>query len=108
MTRGTFGHGSGAADRPSFAPRHTSHANGLSRGKPIARWGRKARDLRSADRPVAGSTANGSQAYEEFDVKPTMERLAWTVAGVARYSWVILILAALALSLGAGIKWDWD
>jgi hypothetical protein len=88
-------------------PRHSSHANGLSRGKPIARWGRKARDLRSADRPVAGSTAS-LRSIEELDVKPTMERLAWTVAGVARYSWVILILASLALSLGAGIKWDWE
>jgi hypothetical protein len=42
-----------------------------------------------------------------LDVKPTMERLTWTVAGVARDGWVILILASLALSLGAGIKWDW-
>jgi hypothetical protein len=42
-----------------------------------------------------------------LDVKPTLERLAWRVAGVARYGWVILVLASLALSLGAGIKWDW-
>jgi hypothetical protein len=41
-------------------------------------------------------------------VKPNMARLAWAVASAARYSWVILILASLALSLGAGIKWDWD
>ena len=40
-------------------------------------------------------------------MKPTLERLAWRVAGVARYGWVILVLASLALSLGAGIKWDW-
>ena len=46
--------------------------------------------------------------YEVLDVKPNLARLAWGVATVARYSWVILILASLALSLGAGIKWDWD
>jgi hypothetical protein len=75
-------------------------------GKPTVRWRRKARDLRS--RPP-GCRIDGErlQSAEELDVKPTMERLAWTVAGVARYGWVILILASLALSLGAGLKWDW-
>jgi hypothetical protein len=43
-----------------------------------------------------------------LDVKPNLARLAWGVATVARYSWVILILASLALSLGAGIKWEWE
>jgi hypothetical protein len=46
--------------------------------------------------------------HEVLDVKPNMARLTWAVASAARYSWVILILASLALSLGAGIKWDWD
>ena len=41
-------------------------------------------------------------------MKPNMARLTWAVASAARYSWVILILASLALSLGAGIKWDWE
>jgi hypothetical protein len=43
-----------------------------------------------------------------LDVKPNLARLTWAVASVARYGWVILILASLALSLGAGIKWDWE
>jgi hypothetical protein len=60
-----------------------------------------------ADRPAAGSTANALED-EVLDVNPNLARLAWAVATLARYSWVILILASLALSLGAGIKWDQD
>lgn len=37
---------------------------------------------------------------------PNLARLTWAVATLARYSWVILILVSLALSLGAGIKWE--
>jgi hypothetical protein len=37
-----------------------------------------------------------------------LARLAWLAASVARYSWVILILASLALSLGAGMRWWLD
>jgi hypothetical protein len=41
-------------------------------------------------------------------VKPNLAQLTWAVATLARYSWVILILASLALSLGAGIRWEQD
>ena len=41
-------------------------------------------------------------------MKPNLARLVWAATTLARYSWVILILASIALSLGAGIKWDWD
>jgi hypothetical protein len=59
----------------------------------------------SAERPVAGSTANALD-NEVLDVMPNLARLTWAVATLARYSWVILILASLALALGAGIKWE--
>ena len=39
-------------------------------------------------------------------MKPNLARLTWAAATIARYSWVILILASLALALGAGIKWE--
>jgi hypothetical protein len=59
----------------------------------------------SAERPVAGSTASALD-IEVLDVKPNLARLTWAVATIARYSWVILILASLALALGAGIRWE--
>ena len=61
--------------------------------------------MTSADRPAAGSTAIALDD-EVLDVTPNLARLTWAVATVARYSWVILILVSLALSLGAGIKWE--
>jgi hypothetical protein len=87
--------------------RHASRANGLNQGQTHREVGTQSQGsaVTSADRPAAGSTANALD-NEVLDVKPNLARLTWAVATVARYSWVILILASLALALGAGIKWE--
>jgi hypothetical protein len=63
-------------------------------GKPAARRGRKARDLRlGEDRPAAGSTAQ--QRTRGNEVK----------ANLARFATALALLATMALSLGAGTRW---
>lgn len=87
-------------------------ARGLFLGKPTARWGRKARDLRSngnADRPVAGSTAI-ARIHEVTRLKSNLARLSTPLVRLSRYGWAlwaVLLMASMALTLGAGIKWDW-
>jgi hypothetical protein len=87
--------------------RHESRANGLNQGQTHREVGTQSQRIcgTSADRPAAGSTAIALDD-EVLDVMPNLARLTWAVATVARYSWVILILVSLALSLGAGIKWE--
>jgi len=66
-------------------------------GKSIVRWRRKARDLGSnttQDRPAAGHVRT---AHEGVIVK----------ANLARFTTAIVLLASMAMSLGAGIRW-WD
>ena len=65
-------------------------------GKPVVRRGRKARDLRREDRPVAGVVMHRAGSKESY-VK----------ANLARFTWAVALLASMALSIGAGIRWDW-
>jgi hypothetical protein len=65
-------------------------------GKSIARWRRKARDLKSTptqDRPAAGPGAQ--TAHEGVFVK----------ANLARFTTALTLLATMAMSLGAGMRW---
>ena len=63
-------------------------------GKPVARWGRKARDLprKTARLPAADA---GHRDHEGENVK----------ANLARFTVALALLATMALSLGAGVKW---
>lgn len=65
-------------------------------GKPVARRRRKARDLDSleAARPPGRRRSLGNEVQI---VK----------ANLARFTTAIALLASIALSLGAGIRWDW-
>jgi hypothetical protein len=68
-------------------------------GKSIARWRRKARDLGSTstqDRPVAGPGANTDN--EGVNVK----------ANLARFTFALVLLASMAMSLGAGMRWMFE
>ncbi len=68
-------------------------SNGCT-GKPVARRGRKARDLTE----TARLPARGVQrpfARKEFGVK----------ARLTRFAWALTLLAAMALSIGAGMRW---
>jgi len=87
----------GTSVRSPYLPSggQTSSIDGLVQGKPAARWGRKARDLRfSVDRPVAGP-----------EVRLTLVRYRIVKANLARFTMALTLLASMALSLGAGIKW---
>jgi hypothetical protein len=64
-------------------------------GKPAARRGRKARDLftktaRPPDRECI-------DLHAELPVK----------SNLARFTWVLALVASMALTLGAGMRWDW-
>ena len=67
----------------------------IVQGKPVARRGRKARDLSSetARLPVQRVP---SLRQKEQPVK----------ANLARFTWALTLLAVMALSVGAGIRWD--
>ena len=62
-------------------------------GKPAARRGRKARDL-PEDRPAAGRKCTDLQGV-------TLK------ANLARFTWAVALVASMALTLGAGMRWDW-
>jgi hypothetical protein len=65
-------------------------------GKPVVRRGRKARDLpRKTARPPESLTRVST--IEVISVK----------AILARFTLALSILATMALTLGAGVKWDW-
>ena len=67
----------------------------IVQGKPVARRGRKARDLRleAAQLPVREQTSpHGGEGYQ-------------MKANLARFMWVIALLSAMALTTGAGIRW---
>ena len=90
-TRG-FSLWSDVRDQPS--------AETFVQGKPAVRRGRKARDLPpkprfEADRPVAGGHGPSTQTHKESFVK----------ANLARFTWAVAMLAAMALSVGAWMRW---
>jgi hypothetical protein len=65
-------------------------------GKPVARRGRKARDL-ARDRPAADPGVINFFGRRGSIVKSTLARL----------SWALTVLASLALTVGAGMRWEW-
>ena len=69
----------------------------IVQGKPVVRRGRKARDLPSGDRPAA---VDGRQVHSH--------KVGAVKANLARFTMAVSLLATMALSLGAGIKWFWD
>ena len=60
------------------------------------RRGRKARDLhpKTARLPISEDVA--LQTRKESNVK----------ANLARFTWALAILASMALTIGAGVRWD--
>ena len=76
--------------------RRSSHRSEVVQGKPVARRGRKARDLRrEAARPPR----------EECDA-PGLGKGKSVKAILARFTWAVMVLGAMALTVGAGIKWS--
>jgi len=67
----------------------------IVQGKPVVRRGRKARDLlrKTARPPITGERRLDS--HKESIVK----------ANLARFTGVMALLASLALTLGAGLRW---
>lgn len=63
-------------------------------GKPVVRRGRKARDL-GLPRPPGRRTSDAISETRCIDVK----------ANLARFTTALAVLATMALSLGAGIRW---
>jgi hypothetical protein len=81
---------------PSSVPRGNGRSAGrIVQGKPVVRRGRKARDLPSEDRPVADDRRN-RQAQKESNVKGNLVRLTWALT----------LLASMALTIGAGLRWS--
>ena len=68
-------------------------SNGCT-GKPVARRGRKARDLSETAR-LPAQECNVLSLGKEFGVK----------ARLTRFAWALTLLAAMALSIGAGMRW---
>jgi len=64
-------------------------------GKPVARRGRKARDL-LVRRPPGCRSHRGISTNEVQLVK----------ANLARFTMALSLLATIALTLGAGVKWN--
>jgi hypothetical protein len=63
-------------------------------GKPVVRRGRKARDLpRKTARPP------GSDRHRSDSKESTVKAI------LARFTSVVALLAALALTIGAGVRW---
>jgi hypothetical protein len=63
-------------------------------GKPVARRGRKARDLPRKTARLPGPDAL-DRLNKESDVKGNLVRLTWALA----------LVASLALTIGAGLRW---
>jgi hypothetical protein len=64
-------------------------------GKLAVRRGRKARDLGSDSRPP------GRRTVDAISISRCIVK-----ANLARFTWVIALLTSVALSVGAGIRWD--
>jgi hypothetical protein len=68
----------------------------LVQGKPVVRRGRKARDLPvMEDRPATGNPATPTDS-KESNVKTNL----------GRFTWALMLLASMALTVGAGMRWD--
>jgi hypothetical protein len=91
MVTGPWSGHSSSTERRSFP------SIAIVQGKPVVRRGRKARDLpRETARPPV--TVDLAHNHKVGAVK----------ANLARFTFAITLLATMAMSLGAGIKWFWD
>jgi hypothetical protein len=66
-------------------------------GKSIARWRRKARDL--------GSYFRRKTARPPDQVRTTAHEGDFVKANLARFTMALMLLATMAMSLGAGMRW---
>ena len=65
-------------------------------GKPVARRGRKARDL-----PRETARLPTTECIE-----PSSKGVRIVKANLARFTWALTLLASLALTVGAGMRWN--
>ena len=75
--------------------RQSFHRFETVQGKPVARRGRKARDLPREAARLPDRSA-GPQQWEGEPVK----------ANLARFTWAVMLLGAMALTVGAGMRWN--
>ena len=68
-------------------------------GKSIARWRRKARDLGSTRRKTA---------RPPDQVRITAHEGVLVKANLARFTFALMLLASMAMSLGAGMRWMFE
>jgi hypothetical protein len=68
----------------------------IDKGKPVARRGRKARDLR----PQGGRPVTEVQAHRGISKGRSVKQI------LARLSLAIMMLGAMALTTGAGVRWQ--
>ena len=81
---------------PSLSRGIRPSAYRIVQGKPVARRGRKARDLSSETARLPVLPASTPSVKKEQLVK----------ANLARFTWALTLLASMALTVGAGIRWD--
>ena len=82
-------------NRPSSESRTTFLRRSIAQGKPVARRGRKARDLPSTETARLPRTRRHSTDSKESNVKGNLVRLTMAMA----------LVASLALTVGAGLRW---
>lgn len=78
--------------------RRTSPGHRSVQGKPAARQGRKARDVLPSGWHTARLPDRRPIAPARGDIQ--------VKANLARFTRAVVLLASMALTLGAGIKWD--
>jgi len=69
-------------------------ARTVVQGKPVARRGRKTRDLTETARLPSARAS-----------RPSNEGSNVVKANLARFTWALTLLAIMALSIGAGMRW---
>jgi hypothetical protein len=87
------------SDRPQRG--HLSFAGDLVQGKPVVRWGRKARDLPLEDRPAADRTG----ASKDSRSRTVKANLALFKGQAFRIVAILTALASSAVVLQAGQRW---
>ena len=92
-----MGHGLGLRLVRLSVSRTSILRRNLVQGKPVARRGRKARDLPvTEDRPATEGDGETGRLSKESNVK----------ANLGRFTWAVMLLASMALTIGAGMRWD--
>jgi hypothetical protein len=73
----------------------TSSTGTVVQGKPVVRRGRKARDLPAKTAQLPIDRRN-----------PRLTRSQIVKANLARFTWALALLASMALTGGAGLRWE--